>query len=404
MGSGITRTTPYTTLFSNYNAYAGLTVTGKLEAWGNSDNGGITPTIPADARVIRVFSSHSAFAALLNDGSLVCWGNQNNGGECNRNPAVKDQVKSGVRFVAATGFAMVAVKEDGTAAVWGNKQYGADITAVRDDLSGIISIESGYRQFAALCSGGRVVQWSGCDPLWTEATCKAHNAGVVVMSGAIQISVANYGGAALLASGEVVSWYSSPSSSDKDRLGPGSGIVEIFGSTRFRSVSNYPLVYRLDDDLNPFPTSMPTGEPTSQPSVPTSQPTSSPSTPTNSPSSSPSSVPTCSPTTPTALPTSVPTSSPTGEPTLRPTGQPTTSPTVQSTSSPTGQPTLQPTSAPTSSPTHDGLTYIQIKEVGSTFRFNDNGLYFEGETVFIQLGNQWPTTLRQRRRWTSRPW
>ena len=147
--------------------------------------------------------------------------------------------------------------------------------------------------------------------MWTEATCKAHNAGVVVMSGAIQISVANYGGEHYLhrRSGFLVQ---SPSSSDKDRLGPGSGIVEIFGSTRFRSVSNYPLLYRLDDDLNPFPTSMPTGEPTSQPSVPTSQPTSSPSTPTNSPSSSPSSVPTCSPTTPTALPTSVPQAAPLG--------------------------------------------------------------------------------------------
>ena len=71
MGSGITRTTPYTTIFSAYAAYAGLTVTGKLEAWGAGEAGTL-PTIPADARVMRVFSTGGAFAALLNDGSLVC--------------------------------------------------------------------------------------------------------------------------------------------------------------------------------------------------------------------------------------------------------------------------------------------------------------------------------------------
>ena len=49
---------------------------------------------------------------------------------------MKDQVKSGVRFVAATASAIVAVKEDGTAVAWGDKaEFGADITAVKDDLS-----------------------------------------------------------------------------------------------------------------------------------------------------------------------------------------------------------------------------------------------------------------------------
>ena len=63
------------TIFSNWYAYAGLTVTGKLEAWGGSSVvGSPRPFLPMPGWF--VYHSNSAFAALLNDGSLVCWGSK----------------------------------------------------------------------------------------------------------------------------------------------------------------------------------------------------------------------------------------------------------------------------------------------------------------------------------------
>jgi hypothetical protein len=35
------------------------------------------------------------------------------------------------------------------------------------------------------------------------------------------------------------------------------------------------------------------------------------------------------------------------------------------------------------------MAFVQTKEVGSTFEMSGNGVYFEGEAVFVQLGNQW---------------
>ena len=98
-------------------------------------------------------------------------------------PNVSNQVTSNVRYVAANEATMVAVKNDGTPIVWGggpeeHNAFGADFSMVKDDLYGIVSIMSGYRQFAALCSGGRVVQWSGWGDDLTPTERAIHNAGV----------------------------------------------------------------------------------------------------------------------------------------------------------------------------------------------------------------------------------
>ena len=94
MGGGVVRTTPYVTLFTTWNAFAGLTAAGGLEVWGDINNGGtISSDFPTDLKVSIVFSSSSAFAALMEDGSLRCWGNQHNGGACNVDTSVKTRTR-----------------------------------------------------------------------------------------------------------------------------------------------------------------------------------------------------------------------------------------------------------------------------------------------------------------------
>ena len=344
--------------------------------------------------VVQVFGGDYAFVFLCGDSSLVCVGELDKGGGCNDEIAVKDFVSANITYVASSGMAFLALKTDGNVMAWGDNTRGANTSHVDHLLYDVKSIYSFSTGFAAMCEAGRVVVWSGCADSGpgggSVSLCKEMNPGQVVTSGAISISTCVYAVAILLDTGEVVTagngqWGANISPlSTKSQTGPGSGIVEIFGSTYYRSISIYSKVYHLADQVLPFPT----GQPTSQPSIPTGVPTSQPSVPTGVPTGEPTSQPSAAPSGPSPLPTSRPSRVPTSQPTGHPTGRPSVQPTTQPTSRPTSQPTDVPTSSPSTSPTHSTL-YQETIELSSKFEIGANGVYFQSEYTFVQLGNQW---------------
>ena len=64
--------------FTNYWAFASLTVDGGIKAWGKAEFGG--SNAPNDFGYKQIFSTERAFAGLKEDGTIKSWGDGNSGG------------------------------------------------------------------------------------------------------------------------------------------------------------------------------------------------------------------------------------------------------------------------------------------------------------------------------------
>ena len=166
-------------IYSTRESFAALKEDGSVVTWGYAYSGGNSSDVANELKngVKAIYSTESAFAALKEDGSVVTWGNEGKGGiEAiadllnNKYIDISYNLKSGVKAIYSTDFAFAALKEDGSVVTWGDNENGGDtiivdaggsiIKDVSDKLkSGVKTIYSTNRAFAALKEDGSVITW-----------------------------------------------------------------------------------------------------------------------------------------------------------------------------------------------------------------------------------------------------
>jgi hypothetical protein len=210
------------TEFPNINAFAVVTASGSVEAWGRTSDGGSTASVVhlLTSDVVEIFSTWRAFAALKGDGSVVTWGDANQGGNSS---AVGPQLQSGVVTISSTASAFAALKADGSVVTWGVQ--GGNSSSVAPELTAnVIQIYSTQRAFAALKSDGSVVTWGnstdGGDSSAVEASLR---------SDVVAVFSNQYAFAALKKDGSVVTWGNADQGGDSSLVAAAlsSGVASI---------------------------------------------------------------------------------------------------------------------------------------------------------------------------------
>ena len=123
----------------NARAFAALTSTGEIRAWGAPSSGGLLSSEAAALSGVRqVYSTETAFAALTSEGEVVAWGG--NGGDTS---GVQDRLQSGIRSIASTTEAFAALDVNGAVTTWGTLRFGGDTRDLSDVLNeGVVEILS----------------------------------------------------------------------------------------------------------------------------------------------------------------------------------------------------------------------------------------------------------------------
>jgi hypothetical protein len=161
----------------NQGAFAALTESGSIIAWGRSYDGGDGPP-SLQGKFIDLFANRHSFAGLRADGSLVTWGAGSKGGNSSQ---VASALSSGVERVFSTRRAYAALKRDGSVVTWGEAEEGGDSSQVAVDLKGgVKEIFTSSTSMAALKRDGSVVTVT-----WGLATTDARSeelGGVLVLT------------------------------------------------------------------------------------------------------------------------------------------------------------------------------------------------------------------------------
>ena len=106
----------------NARAFAALTSTGEIRAWGAPSSGGLLSSEASTLSGVRqIYSTETAFAALTSEGGVVAWGG--NGGDIS---GVEDRLQSGIRSIASTTEAFAALDVNGAVTTWGTMRFGGD--------------------------------------------------------------------------------------------------------------------------------------------------------------------------------------------------------------------------------------------------------------------------------------
>ena len=83
---------------------------------------------------VQIQSTRGAFAAILGDGSVVTWGHASYGADSS---AVREQLKHVLQIHSSTG-AFAAILDDGSVVTWGDAYDGGDSGAVQDQLRKVL--------------------------------------------------------------------------------------------------------------------------------------------------------------------------------------------------------------------------------------------------------------------------
>ncbi len=187
--------------FPNYFAFAAITSTGSVVAWGDTRFGGSISAVANNlsSNVTGVYSNFYSFAALKTDGSIVTWGDARYGGN---STSVANNLTSNVAVVYSTERAFAALKTDGSVVTWGDAGYGGDSAAVASSLtSNVQAVYSNTKAFAALKKDGSVVTWGD-----TSNGGNSTSVAASLTSGVTAVYSTGYAFAALKGDGSVVTW------------------------------------------------------------------------------------------------------------------------------------------------------------------------------------------------------
>ena len=141
----------------NSNAFAALTDSGSVVAWGDSDHGGsVPPDIASRTDLVALAGGgKSAFAALSRVGSVVAWGDSNNGGSIPADIASR----TGLTNLTGNWGGFAALTASGGALAWGNSAFGGSVPAAISARTDLISLVGNSYGFSALTRSGGVVAW-----------------------------------------------------------------------------------------------------------------------------------------------------------------------------------------------------------------------------------------------------
>eukprot|EP01059_Diplonema_ambulator_P031556 TRINITY_DN5830_c0_g1_i1.p1 TRINITY_DN5830_c0_g1~~TRINITY_DN5830_c0_g1_i1.p1 ORF type:complete len:1477 (+),score=385.42 TRINITY_DN5830_c0_g1_i1:309-4433(+) len=106
-------------VLSTRSAFALLTESGKVAAWGDDGSGGKAPEL---TNVVQLFANRAAFAALLDNGTVVSWGDPQYGGAT---PPLHNMLT-----VFATQGAFAALTTSMHVVAWGAPEFGGLIRGI----------------------------------------------------------------------------------------------------------------------------------------------------------------------------------------------------------------------------------------------------------------------------------
>ncbi len=144
-------------IICSFNAFAGITQTKRLFAFGEAAYGGNIPQDLANRTDIQRLccANARAFVALTTGKNVVAWGDNAYGGNLNSYPGI-----AALRFVdvASTWHAFAGITENNRVAAWGAAPAGV-VPAQIASLTNAIQIVGSAHAFAVLCADGRVFAW-----------------------------------------------------------------------------------------------------------------------------------------------------------------------------------------------------------------------------------------------------
>ena len=180
LGSGSSSYTGTSVQFPNLGAFAAITKTGEIVAWGSPGSGGAGA--PSGTGFAEIFGTEVAFAALRKDGSIVSWGQADGGGQ-------GAPVGKGFVTIASNQRAFAALRDDGSIAAWGQGGYGGTGAPTGN---GYVAIFATRAAFAAIKTDGTIVTWGSGG--WGGVGAPAKSGFVQIQSGGLAFAALNQDG------------------------------------------------------------------------------------------------------------------------------------------------------------------------------------------------------------------
>jgi hypothetical protein len=149
-------------------AFAVLTASGKVHAWGNASYGGSMSTAAitalAGAKVRKLFAALCAFCAIRDDdGAPVTWGNATYGGNIPSTAVDSILDDGGAETVVASQLAFCCITSGRKKAVsWGEPSYGGSMNAAAASiaaLGGIVACRAASWAFCMINTKGQLAVW-----------------------------------------------------------------------------------------------------------------------------------------------------------------------------------------------------------------------------------------------------
>lgn len=141
---------------ANARAFVALTTSKNVVAWGEAGYGGNLASFPGIAalRFVDVASTWQAFAGITENNRVAAWGIAPAGVVPAHIAALTNAIQ-----VVGTSHAFAVLCADGRVFAWGNATLGGDTSPVAAQLINVVAIYTNSHGFIALTSDKRVVTW-----------------------------------------------------------------------------------------------------------------------------------------------------------------------------------------------------------------------------------------------------
>ena len=231
-GAGLNDGVKVCQISSSEKAFAALKEDGSVVTWGAATYGGNLsvmklyyrfprwealplPSSLYSGGVSKIVAGGSAFAALKDDGTIFTWGHENKGGDGVRTGLQAVNIydirpilrQGGFVDIYSNDYAFAAIKEETvngakvrSVVTWGNTAYGG-VSPSSELSSGVSTIYSNKKAFAALMENGSVVAWGGDGNGGSLGSAAAN-----LQSGVTDIVSNEFAFVALKNDGSAVSW------------------------------------------------------------------------------------------------------------------------------------------------------------------------------------------------------
>ncbi|MCE6976892.1 hypothetical protein EI534_05555 [Pseudomonas frederiksbergensis] len=134
---------------STWQAFAGITETNRVAAWGAAPAGVVPPQIAILTNAIQIVGTAHAFAVLCADGRVFAWGNATLGGDTT--PVAAQLVNVVAIYTSSHGF--IALTADKRVVTWGHATAMAGAAGLNGFVSYVDSTATGMEMASAQADG-----------------------------------------------------------------------------------------------------------------------------------------------------------------------------------------------------------------------------------------------------------